>query len=193
MPLEVDYVPFATGGGANVYTAATYQALAVVGTGVEPGLADPQLANTTWRLASMVSAAIGNFISNVLGVNVLDDGNVPALTSLFASAVSTGSATKPTRTVSSSANLNVLITDYRIAFARVSGVAALVATLPLSAAVGQSFKIGDIQGNANAAPISVAPPAGHNLANLPGNYVINVNRAFVEFTYCGSNTWSIEQ
>lgn len=191
MALEVDYVPFATGGGANVYSPATYQALAIITTGVEPGLADPQLANTTWRLASMVTAAIANFISNILGISVLDDGNLSNLVSEFTSAISAGSQASPTRTITSSANFNILATDGTVAMARVAGVAATTGTLPLTAGLGQKFTVGDVVGNAQAFPVSVAAPAGHNIAGL-AEVVINVNRRSIEVQYVGSSTWLVK-
>jgi hypothetical protein len=190
MTLEVDYIPFATGGGANVYSPATYQALAVVPTGVEPGLADPQLANTTWRLASMVSAAVATFISNVLGINILDDGNLANLVTNFTNAVQTGGATGPSRTITSSANFNILVTDYAIAMARVAGVAATTGTLPSTAGLGQKFKIADVEGNFQAFPFTLAAPVGHNIAGL-AEVVININRRAVEVQYHGNSTWSI--
>jgi hypothetical protein len=187
---QVDYVPFATGGGANVYTPATYQALAVISTGVEPGLADPQLANTTWRLASMISAAVATFISNVLGINVLDDGNLTNLVTNFTGAVSLGSSTSASRTITSSANFNVLVTDYALAMARTAGVAATTATLPATAALGQKFRIADVVGNFQAFPVTALAPAGHNIAGL-ASIVMNVNRKSVEFEYHGSATWGV--
>lgn len=188
---EVDYVPFATGEGANVYTPSTYQALSVVQTGVEPGLADPQLANTTWRLASMVAAAIGNFISNVLGINVLDDGNLSGLITNFTNAVSAGGQVTPSRTVTSSANFNILVTDYAIALARVTGLAVTTATLPSTAAIGQRFKVADVVGNFFNYNVTVAAPAGHNISTL-ASVVLNVNHKTAEFQYHGSSTWSVE-
>jgi hypothetical protein len=187
---EVDYIPFATGGGANVYSPATYQALAVVPTGVEPGLADPQLANTTWRLASMISAAVANFISNTLGISVLDDGNLSGLVTNFTSAVSGASATNPSRTITASTAFNILTSDYAIAMARVAGVAACTGTLPSAAAIGQKFKVADVVGNFQANPVTVAAPVGHNIAGL-SEIVMNVNRKSAEFEYHGNSTWSV--
>lgn len=191
MPFEVDYVPFATGAGANVYGPATYQALAVIATGVEPGLADPQLANTTWRLASMVTAAVANFISNALGIAVLDDGNLSGLTTNLTSAISVGGQSTPTRTVTSSASFTINATDYAIAMARVAGVAALTATLPATPALGQRFKVADVVGNFQAFPVTVAAPIGHNIAGLV-SVPLNVNRKSAVFQYHGNSTWSVE-
>jgi len=188
---EVDYIPFATGGGANVYAPATYQALAVVGTGVEPGLADPQLANTTWRLASMISAALANFISNQLGIAVLDDGNLSNLISNLTAAIGVGGQTSPSRTVTSSANFNILTSDGAIAMARVAGVAATTGTLPSGAAIGQKFKIADVVRNFQAFPFTVAAPVGHNIVGL-AEVVLNVNGVAAEFQFHGNSTWSVE-
>jgi hypothetical protein len=75
--MTVDYIPFATGGGASVLPQATYVTEAP--TGVVPGLADPTYANKAWRQSSMISAAVANFIASTLGISVLDDGNLTTL------------------------------------------------------------------------------------------------------------------
>ena len=188
--MSVDYVPFATGGGANVYAPATYQALPVVGTGVEPGLADPQLANTTWRLSSMISAAVANFIANQLGISVLDDGNLTNLINNLTSAINVGGSTTPSRTITASSAFNILTTDYAIAMARVAGVAACTGSLPAGAAVGQKFKIADVIGNFQANIVTIAAPGGHNIAGL-ASIKLNVNRMTAEFQYHGGSTWSV--
>lgn len=188
---EVDYVPWATGGGANVYVAAVYQALATLATGVEPGLADPQQANTTWRLASMTSAALANYISQQLGIAVLDDGNLTTLTANLTSAVGVGATVRPGRLVSSSATLNMLSTDYGIAFDRTAGLAAMVANLPTTGLqVNQEFRLDDVEGNFHAFPVTLTPPAGHNIAG-EATWVLNVNRGCWMPKYYGSNTWGI--
>jgi hypothetical protein len=194
MVAEVDYIPFAIGAGANVYSPATYQALAIIQTGVEPGLADPQLANTTWRLASMMSAALANFISNALGgVNILDDGNLSNLVTNLTNAISTGAQTSPSRTITASTAFNILTTDGTINMARVAGVAACTGTLPAGAAVGQKFKIADIVANFGVAgeAVTIAAPGGHNIAGLT-EVILNVNRKTAEFQYAGNSTWSVE-
>lgn len=188
--MAVDYIPFATGVGANVYLPATYQALAVIPTGVEPGLADPQLANTTWRLASMIQSAVATYIANTLGISVLDDGNLANLVTNLTNAISAGAQTTPSRTITASTALNILVTDYAVVFARIAGVAALTATLPVTAAIGQRFKVGDLVGNFQANPVTVAAPVGHNIAGL-AQIVMNVNRKSAEFQYHGNSTWSV--
>jgi hypothetical protein len=188
--LEIDYVPFATEVGANVYLPATYQALAVVGTGVEPGLADPQLANTTWRLSSMISAAIATFISNSLGIAVLDDGNLPNLVSELSSAVAVSGSIGVSRTITSSANFNIIVSDYALAMDRTTAPAATVATLPSTAVIGQKFRVCDLAANFAAFNVTVAAPAGHNISLLT-EVILNVNRQSAEFEYHGNSTWSV--
>lgn len=187
---EVDYVAWATGIGANVYSPAVYQALSVLSTGVEPGLADPQQANTTWRLASMTSAALANYISQQLGIAILDDGNLTNLIANLTSAISIGAQTKTGRIVTSSATLNMLATDYAIGLNRTAGVAAMVANLPGTPAVNQEFLLQDLQGNFNANPVTLTPPGGHNIAGL-ATYPLSVNRGSWFVHYYGSSTWGI--
>jgi hypothetical protein len=187
---EVDYVPFATGAGANVYTPATYQALSVVGTGVEPGLADPQLANTTWRLASMIAAAVANFISNVLGISVLDDGNLSNLTTNLTNAIGTGATSNlPTRTITTSTALTLLITDYAVGLNRTAAPAAMTVTLPVPG-VGKTFRVDDLSDNFNAHPVTFALPGGHSFPGGGTTFVCQTNKAKVELYYYGSSLWN---
>jgi hypothetical protein len=182
--------PWATGGGANVYSPAVYQALAILATGVEPGLADPQQANTTWRLASMVQAAVTQFIVNQLGISLTDDGNLTTLTANFASAISVQSNIKPGRIVTASTTLNMVASDYAIGFNRTAGVAAMIVNLPATPAVNQEFRLGDLAGNFNADPITLTPPAGHSIAGA-ATWVMNVNRGVWIPHYYGSSIWDI--
>lgn len=77
--MTVDYLTFATGAGANVLDQASYSALPALVTGFEAGTAlSPQL-NKVWRQSSMVSAAVANLISQKLGIDVLDDGDLTGL------------------------------------------------------------------------------------------------------------------
>lgn len=70
------FLPFATGGSANTLTPAAYAALtAVIANGFQPGLASSQQANTVWRQATFVAAAVAQIIANQ-GVNANDDGNL---------------------------------------------------------------------------------------------------------------------
>lgn len=75
--MTVDYIPYATGGGAVVMSQPNY--ITDAPNGVSTGLADPTFANKSWRQSSMIAAAVANFIANTLGINVLDDGNLSVL------------------------------------------------------------------------------------------------------------------
>lgn len=187
-----DYAfPWAIGGGANVYSPAVYQALSILATGVEPGLADPQQANTTWRLASMVQAAVTQFIVNQLGISLVDDGNLTTLTANFASAISVQSNIKPGRIVTASTTLNMLASDYAIGFNRTAGVAAMICNLPGTPQVNQEFRLADLAGNfANPTAVTLTPPGGHSIAGL-ATWPLTVNRGVWITHYYGSSIWDI--
>ena len=87
MANTVDYLPFATSGEANVETQSDYKNSNHQENGFVNGLADPSQANKAWRQSSMISAALATFISNTLGVDVLDDGNLANLVTNLASTI----------------------------------------------------------------------------------------------------------
>src|SRR6266550_6868865 len=86
----VDYIPNSTGGGASVMSQPNYVTNAP--TGVVPGLADPTFQNKTVRQSSMVAAAVANFISATLGIDVLDDGNLTTLVANLTAALQVAAA-----------------------------------------------------------------------------------------------------
>lgn len=81
-----DFLPFATGGGANVESQGAYAADATTGTGFQSGTAPSQKCNKVWRQASMVASMIGSFISGQ-NFNANDDGVVANLLASFTSAL----------------------------------------------------------------------------------------------------------
>jgi hypothetical protein len=81
------FLPFATAGGANVYTAAAYSALSSRLSGFVNGLADPVAANSALRQGSFMAAMIGQFISDTLAANVNDDGNLANAEAQFIAAL----------------------------------------------------------------------------------------------------------
>lgn len=186
-----DFLPFATAVDADVMTQADYLAAAFRLSGFQNGIAVAEQLNKVWRQSAFMASVLGDFIAAQTGDDVPDDGDAAAMLALLSQAVVIGAGNRPARIVTSSANLDILLTDYRVGFARVAGAAALNATLPPGAAVGQSFKVGDLQGNAFAFPITVLPQGGQNIAQR-ANFVISVDRQWVEFAYMGSNTWSVE-
>jgi hypothetical protein len=193
MVATVDFLPFATGVDANVLDQADYLAASFVAEGFQSGIATSDYLNKVWRQSSFIAAGLANYVANQTGDNVLDDGNLANFIANLTSAIAIGASVKPSRTLTTSVATPILLTDYRVGWNRTAGPAALTATLPAGAAVGQSFKLGDIKGNMNQYPITVAPQAGQTIANLPGNFVMNVDRAWWEFCYMGGNTWSLEQ
>ena len=87
MSFEVDYLPVGTGAGANVDTQANFAGSGYQEQGFQVGIAQPFQANKIWRQASMIAACVANFISNVLQINVLDDGNLATLITNFTNAI----------------------------------------------------------------------------------------------------------
>lgn len=83
----VEYLPVATDTGANVDSQANFAGSGYQTVGFQPGLAKSAQCNKVWRQASMICAAAANFIANILGINVLDDGNISALTTNLTNAI----------------------------------------------------------------------------------------------------------
>lgn len=75
----IDYLPIAAGPGANVDSQANFNGSGYQTVGFESGIAESAQLNKCWRQSSMIAAAIATFISQTLGIPVLDDGNLAAL------------------------------------------------------------------------------------------------------------------
>src|ERR1700677_4562993 len=73
-----DFVPFATGVGANVTSQADYIAETTTGTGYQSGEASSADCNKTWRQGAFQAAVLATFVANYLSINVPDDGNLAA-------------------------------------------------------------------------------------------------------------------
>ncbi|POU03541.1 hypothetical protein C3369_06875 [Escherichia sp. ESNIH1] len=82
-----DIKAFAAAGGANVLTQAEYLALAALSTGFTSGKASAKEVNKAIRQATLVAAALAQFISDQGSVDVLDDGNVSGLAAKMLAAV----------------------------------------------------------------------------------------------------------
>lgn len=74
-----DFLPFATGAGANVLSQSDYAALPAVSTGYQSGIAKSQQLNKTWRQSSIMAAVLAQFIADQTGVNSVDDGTTASL------------------------------------------------------------------------------------------------------------------
>lgn len=74
-----DFLPFATGGGANVISQPDYAALPALPTGFQSGVAKSQQLNKVWRQSSIMAAVLAQFISDQTGQDALDDGTIATL------------------------------------------------------------------------------------------------------------------
>ncbi|HCR1927283.1 TPA: phage tail protein [Enterobacter roggenkampii] len=82
-----DIKAFAAAGGANVLTQAEYLALAALSTGFTSGKASAKEVNKALRQATLVAAALAQFISDQGVVDVLDDGDVAGLAAKILSSI----------------------------------------------------------------------------------------------------------
>jgi hypothetical protein len=78
MPLN-DFLPFGTGVGANVLSQVDYQALSARLAGFSPGLAQSGQLNKVWRQSAFISAGLAQVVSDVVALDLLDDGNIANL------------------------------------------------------------------------------------------------------------------
>lgn len=115
MALEIDFVPFGTGAGANVTAQSTYVAETTTSTGFQSGVASSADCNKAWRQGTVMAAAVANFIGNELSANVLDNGDLATLTTQLTDAVTTNATAAATTVVNSA------LGSFTIPFLRVTG------------------------------------------------------------------------
>lgn len=157
-----DFLPFATGGGANVLSQSDYAALAAVGTGYQAGAAKSAQLNKTWRQSSIMAAVLGQFIANYSGQNAVDDGTTATLLANLQIAVR--SMTKQ----------RVVLADTGAANAYTAVNAPALAALP-SSGFAQYISIANANtGAATYAPDGLAakPIYGLNLTALQGGELV---------------------
>ena len=87
MSLEVDYLPVATAAGNNADSQSNFQGSGYQTLGFQNGIAQPFQVNKIMRQSSMIAAAVANFISNQLNIEVVDDGNLAALITNLTNAI----------------------------------------------------------------------------------------------------------
>lgn len=190
MPAENDFLPFAVGGGANVVAQATYAAAAaLLANGFQAGLAESAYLNKVWRQSSVMAAVLAQLIVDETGQTAIDDGSTATLLANLKLAIQQAATTDPARIITSSANFNILTTDFSIGLNRTAGLAATQASLPNGALVGQEFEILDLVGNFNGYPITVVPPAGTISGRV--NWVLNEDHGGGRFRYFGTNLWGV--
>jgi len=188
----VDFQNFADAGGANVIDQATYLALPARLQGFLAGLAQSAQVNKVLRQSAFVTAALAQVISTALAADVLDNGNSAAFILQLQQALAILAGSRAVRVVTASVDPAITLADYRIAFDRTAGVAATPVALPNPGTnFGQSFKLVDVVGNFNAAPVTVSPPATHTIAGL-ATFVMNEDRQAGEFCFCSAGLWSVE-
>src|SRR6185437_10601033 len=73
---STDFLPFATGGSANVESQASWSGDAIVTNGFSSGIAKSSQVNKALRQATFIAAGLANFVANELAINVADDGNL---------------------------------------------------------------------------------------------------------------------
>src|SRR5260370_6715686 len=84
-----EFLPFATDPAANVISQATWAAGALsqgqsrVDGFLGGRIAESEEANKVWRQSSFVVAAIAQYISDTLGVDVLDNGDIAGFEALL--------------------------------------------------------------------------------------------------------------
>lgn len=74
-----DFLPFASGAGANVLSQAAYAALAAIAQGFQSGTAQSAACNKAWRQSSVMAAVLGAFINARTGQDAIDDGTTATL------------------------------------------------------------------------------------------------------------------
>lgn len=103
-----EILPFATAGGADVVSQATYAASSSTATGFVNGIAFPNMVNKVWRQASFIASGIANALVN-LDINVPDDGVLATLVTNLNRAIG-GLNTILIKTITTSVTLTALET-----------------------------------------------------------------------------------
>ncbi|MGH8786841.1 MAG: hypothetical protein ACREYA_17380 [Cupriavidus necator] len=83
-----DFLVFGGGAGANVITQVTYSGLAARTAGFSAGVAQSAQLNKVWRQSSIMSAVLAQFVSDLTGQDVLDDGTTTTILANLKAAVS---------------------------------------------------------------------------------------------------------
>jgi hypothetical protein len=89
MPIGTDFLPFATGPGANVVSQASYVADPLTGAGNQPGIARSNVNNKALRQGTFVAAGVSQFITEQLDEYVFDDANLASWVDKFRRALLT--------------------------------------------------------------------------------------------------------
>jgi hypothetical protein len=187
MPVENDFLYFATGVGANVVDQATYAAASYISPGLGSGILASAVFNKIVRQGSAGAAMLAQFIVDQLDQAVLDGGDAETLALQLTAAIQQSSTQKPARIVTASTTLTVSLTDWYIGINRSSAPAAINVDLPTGPAVGQEFVFEDLYGNAQAYPITLVPPGGTTFKGGRNSWIIDEDGGAVSVVYAGSD------
>ncbi|EBJ1787689.1 tail fiber protein [Salmonella enterica] len=83
-----NFKPFAAASGANVVSQSDYEGLTALATGFTAGVAKSAQINKALRQSTFGAAGVAQFIMEVSGSDVLDDGDLGKFSSLLRDAVS---------------------------------------------------------------------------------------------------------
>lgn len=83
-----EFLPFATDVAANVIDQATYAALATRSAGFSSGVAQSDQLNKVWRQSSVMASVLAQFVVDLSGNDVLDDGTASTIVANLKAAVS---------------------------------------------------------------------------------------------------------
>ncbi|MCA8389263.1 hypothetical protein LGN11_26540 [Burkholderia multivorans] len=144
MATQNDFLPFATGPGANVVDQATYAALGALTTGFLSGTAQSGQLNKVWRQSSIMAAVLGQFIANFSGQNAIDDGTTAALLANFTNAVKAA------------------------ATGRLIGTQVFTGSGTYTPTPGMTFVIFEVQGGGASGGGATVPSAGNVSVGSPG-------------------------
>jgi hypothetical protein len=82
-----NFLPFASGTGANVWSDATYAGSSQQQTGIQKGIVPSGLMSKAWRQSAAGSAVMGQIITAYGLVDAVDDGNITGLAATYRTAL----------------------------------------------------------------------------------------------------------
>lgn len=189
-----EYLLFATSGGANVVSQATWSGLPARGTGFQSGLAASNQLNKAWRQATMGSVALATMMAALTGNDVLDDGNVATFVATLQAAIRAASAGMPVGTVTGAA------TTYTAAQAgtmvvRTNGNVAdntMVDTLPgTGPGILAANSVVAVNNGDTASLLVIQAGAGAVLKDTATGFVVIGPGQSAEFISDGANYWPL--
>lgn len=150
MTVQQDFLVFGGGAGANVISQGSYVGMGARTGGFSAGVAPSAVVNKPIRQASIIAAAVAQFIVDHTGLPVVDDGTTAAIgTNLLAAVRAVGS---PYLNASSSVPLTAGAYDVDTT----AGPLTLTLPPPSATFVGSSITITDLAGTWGTNPLTLA-------------------------------------